>query len=320
MKKLRAAIIAIVLALMLALVIFPDRYIASVSYGLRLFALTVLPALFPFFFFSKILTSLDIASSLEKPFRKPVKLLFNAPPVGGYILIISLLSGYPIGAKLVADCYKMGILTESQAKNISVFTSTSGPLFIVGSVGISMMGNKTAGFVILLSHYLATVINGLILVKRGCGGKELALPKKIVGFENLLGDSLLSGIVSVAIVGGYIAIFSMLADVFYDFKILSAFSGLLRLVKVPAALADAVAVAFVEITRGCQALSKSGFALRTVVPPAAALISFGGLSVTLQSLTFLSECKIKPLFYLKCKFSQGIITFFVATLLALIFL
>ncbi len=320
MKNLRAAIILIVLALMLALVIFPDRYISSVSYGLQLFAVTVLPALFPFFFFSKVLTSMDIASTLEKPLKRPMKFFFNAPPVGGYILVLSLLSGYPIGAKLVADCYKMGILTEAQAKNITTFTSTSGPLFIVGSVGVSMMGNKTAGFVILISHYLAALINGLILVKRGGKGKELSVPPKFCDYDNLLGDSITSGIISVAIVGGYIAIFSMLTDVLFDFKILPFFRGIFTFLKVPTALANGIVTGLVEITRGCQMLSKSRLTLRAIVPAVAALVSFGGLSVTLQSLTFLSQCKIKPLFYLKCKLSQGIIAFFAATVLSLIFL
>lgn len=263
---------------------------------------------------------MDIASTLEKPLKRPMKFFFNAPPVGGYILVLSLLSGYPIGAKLVADCYKMGILTEAQAKNITTFTSTSGPLFIVGSVGVSMMGNKTAGFVILISHYLAALINGLILVKRGGEGKELSVPPKFCDYDNLLGDSITSGIISVAIVGGYIAIFSMLTDVLFDFKILPFFRGIFTFLKVPTALANGIVTGLVEITRGCQMLSKSRLTLRAIVPAVAALVSFGGLSVTLQSLTFLSQCKIKPLFYLKCKLSQGIIAFFAATVLSLIFL
>lgn len=321
MKNLRAAIITIVLGLMLALVVFPERYIASVSYGLHLFALTVLPALFPFFFFSKILTAMDIASTLEKPLKRPMRFLFNAPPVGGYILVLSLLSGYPIGAKLTADCCKMGIITQEQAKNICAFTSTSGPLFIVGSVGASMLGNKTAGFVILLSHYLSALINGLIMAKRTSPNeKTLSAPQTFVGYDNLLGDSITSGILSVAIVGGYIAIFSMLADVLYDFKILPFFSGIFKFIRVPAPLAEGIITSFVEITRGCQMLSKSGFPMRAVAPICCAVISFGGLSVTLQSMTFLSECKIKPLFYLKCKLSQGIVAFFAATVLSIIFL
>lgn len=320
MKGIRNGLIIIVLGFMLALIIYPDRYIESVSYGLRLFTITVLPALFPFFFFSKILTSLDVASSMEKALKKPLKKLFNSPPVAGYILIISLLSGYPIGAKLIADCYNMGIISKSEAKNISVFTSTSGPLFIVGSVGINMMGNKTAGFIMLFSHYLGAIINGLILVNRQKStdnNKEMI--KKRVDYDNILSDSITSSILSVAVVGGYIAIFCMLVDVLNDFKILPFFEKIFTVLRMPKALANGVVTGIVEITRGCKVLSDSGYSMKAIVPIAAGIISFGGMSITLQSLTFASQCKIKPLFYLKTKFSQGIITFSIATILCLIF-
>lgn len=306
---------------MLALIVYPDRYIASVSYGLQLFAVTVLPALFPFFFFSRILTSLDVASSMEKFLAKPFKFMFNSPPVSGYIFIIALLSGYPIGAKLIADCYSMGLIDEDEAKNISLFTSTSGPLFIVGSVGINMMNNKTAGFIMLISHYIGAILNGLILVNRRKKSQNIKemVKTNITTYDNMLSDSITSSILSVAIVGGYIAIFCMLVDVLNDFKIVPLFEAIFNFCKIPPKLSNGIVVSFVEITRGCKSLSDSGFPLAATVPICAGIISFGGLSVTLQSLTFISQCKIKPLFYLKTKLSQGIITFFVATILCLIF-
>lgn len=307
---------------MIALIVYPDRYIASVSYGLQLFSITVLPALFPFFFFSKILTSLDIASSMEKVLKKPLKTLFNTPPVSGYILIVSLLSGYPIGAKLIADCYNMGLIDEFEAKNISVFTSTSGPLFIVGSVGINMFHNKTAGFIMLFSHYIGAIINGLILVNRknqNNNARGMAI-KNTPKYDNILGDSITSSILSVAIVGGYIAIFCMFVDVFIDFKVIAFFEKFLVSLAIPSKISNGIIVAFIEITRGCKNLSESGLSLLATVPVCAGIISFGGLSVTLQSLTFISQCKITPLFYLKTKLSQGIITYAVATIFCLIFL
>ena len=50
-KNIRSSLIFITLAFMLALVIYPDRYISSIARGLDLFVKAVLPALFPFFFF-----------------------------------------------------------------------------------------------------------------------------------------------------------------------------------------------------------------------------------------------------------------------------
>jgi nucleoside recognition membrane protein YjiH len=83
MKTLRIFLIIIVTGIMAALVIYPERYIQSVQDGLKLFVISVLPALFPFFFFSKILSALDVASSMGRFIKKPLNKLFHSPPVGG---------------------------------------------------------------------------------------------------------------------------------------------------------------------------------------------------------------------------------------------
>ena len=53
-------------------------------------------------------------------------------------------------------------IDEAAATKMSVFCSTSGPLFVAGSVGTVMVGNKTAGTILLLSHVLSAVFNGVL--------------------------------------------------------------------------------------------------------------------------------------------------------------
>jgi nucleoside recognition membrane protein YjiH len=78
---------------------------------------------------------------------------------------MSVLSGYPVGAKLTADFYEKGLITKGQACRITTFTSTSGPLFIVGTVGIGMFHSAKLGIIILLSHFIGAILNGLIYRK-----------------------------------------------------------------------------------------------------------------------------------------------------------
>ena len=134
---------------MAALIINPAKYMNSITVGLKLFSVSVLPALFPFFFFSKILTSLDVASSFGKAIQKPLRKIYNAPPITGYIVVMSMMSGYPLGAKLVSDCFSLGIIDENEAKSISTLASTSGPLFILGTIGASMLNNSLVGLTII---------------------------------------------------------------------------------------------------------------------------------------------------------------------------
>ncbi len=251
--------------------------------------------------------------------KKPLKKLFNAPALSGYVLIMSMLCGYPVGAKLTADFYEQGLIDQTEARAISAFTSTSGPLFVVGTVGVGMLQSKSAGFIILISHYLAAILNGFIFRAKKSESVSLpAIPQ--INYDKTLSNSMTSSIVSVAIVGGYIAVFNMILDLFFDIGLISVLARPLTLLGVNIRLGEGIFASVVEITKGSLLLSKSGFPLKTVAPLCALGITFGGLSITLQSLTFLAKCKISPVFYLLGKTVQGITAFFICWGLSALFL
>lgn len=297
------------------LVINPERYIESVFNGMVLFAKNVAPALFPFFFFTKLLTGLGAANTMGKALKRPVSKLYNAPYESGYIMIMSLISGYPVGAKLISDFYSENLFTAKECKKVSSFTSTSGPLFVVGTVGTLMLASPKAGYILFACHALGAVVNGLIY--RGKSAPiTLNAPIQPAKDDNFLNTSVTSSILSVLVVGGYIAIFSMVIDVALDLKIVdflaSVISPVLTLFGVPAQTAQPIILSFIEITRGCQAFAQSGVKIKTILPFIAGLLSFGGLSITFQSLTFLRQCKISTPYYFLTKTTQAIITFFIA--------
>lgn len=308
--------VLVVAFFMVLLIAKPAVYMNAVTEGLKLFVIAVLPALFPFFFFSKLLTSLDVATQLAKFTKKPLRYLFNAPDAGGYIWVMSMLCGYPVGAKLVADCYETGIISEEECKSLIAFTSTSGPLFVLGTVASGMLGSYAAGAVILLTHYAGALLNGILFKnKRACETQTKTAQKRMpVSYDNLLSDAVNSSIFSVLAVGAYIAIFNMAVVALSETGALGAVSALFAKISVPPALTEGVLSGLVEMTRGALLLSQSGYALQTIIPLLAAVISFGGISVTLQSVTFLSKCKIKTGAYLVRKFSQALITFVLASI------
>lgn len=299
----------------LCLVINPERYIESVFSGMLLFAKNVAPALFPFFFFTKILTGIGAASALGRALKRPIARLYNAPGESGYILVMSLISGYPIGAKLISDFYENGNFSEANCKKVSSFTSTSGPLFVVGTVGTLMFSSPKAGYVLFVCHALGALVNGLLYRGRKSEIALSAMPTR-QSDDKLLNNSITSSILSVLIVGGYIAIFSMIIDIAVDAKIVDALAFViskpLSWVGLPTEIAAPSIISMIEITRGCQAFAQCGASIKTILPFAAGLLSFGGLSITLQSLTFLKNCKMKTSFYFLTKFTQAVVTFIIA--------
>jgi len=160
-------------------------------------------------------------------------------------------------------------------------------------------------------------LNGFLYRKGNKKNSSRYIPA--LKINNLLADCIYSSVISVLAVGAYIAIFYMLADVLSAFGIIKILSAPLSLF-LPETLAQNIVEGLVEMTRGCNKIAQSGISLSFAVPAMTALITFGGLSVTLQSLTFLKETQIRVSYYLLTKLTQTAISVAVAILLTLLFL
>ena len=60
--------------------------------------------------------------------------LFNVPGESAYAFIMGLISGYPVGAKIVTDLRKTNLCSKDEGERMLCFTNNSGPLFIIGTV------------------------------------------------------------------------------------------------------------------------------------------------------------------------------------------
>ena len=152
----------IILFSILLISISPQKYISAGFYGFSVWAKIVLPSLFSFF----ILTSfLQQNSKTQKLFNKTNSIfnkIYKTSGPSGYIFFMSIISGYPIGAKLISEFYLSNRISQLNAKKILSFSSTSGPMFILGSLASVMINNFKVGIIIFVSHILATLLNGLI--------------------------------------------------------------------------------------------------------------------------------------------------------------
>ena len=77
-------------------------------------------------------------------------------------LLCGIISGYPVGAKIVTKFREEGICTKAEAERLLAFTNNSGPLFIIGTVGISLFGNTTIGILLFITHLLACITVGIL--------------------------------------------------------------------------------------------------------------------------------------------------------------
>ena len=326
LKKITASLF--VSFLICCMIIKPNLCINSVYSGLAVWAKCVLPSLLPFMFFTKLLTNLNFISKLTNKFYKLNSIFFKAPKISSYIFLMSVISGYPVGAKMISEYYKMGIISHKDANKLCTFCSTSGPLFIIGSVGTAMLKSTKLGYILFVSHLLSTILNGLIyrnFFVENNENKSLTNKKNFSILEkndqkinkkqqkndnfnqNMLAASMKDTILSVLIVGGYIAIAFLIIDIFNELNLFYPINYLLEICGLKS-YSQALTSGLLEVSKGCLMLSNLGTPKILIMTIASFLISFGGLCVFLQATTFLKDAKVNLKFYLFQKITHGVLS------------
>ncbi len=303
-----------IISVMLIICINPSNYINSFSEGLKIFSGSVLPAMLPFFIFTRVLYSLGWGQKLGVIFGKPLSKLFNAPPSSGYIFAMSLLGGYPIGAKLTEGLYSNGEITTEEALKISAFCSGAGPIFIMGTLGGIIFKSQQFALIILLSNYISCILNGFLW-----RGKKKRYPHNNT-FTSKPADPILDSIFSSLCVGTYIALFNLLSEILSRVGLIDYLtSALLKLDFIKSQeLTQAILFGTMEITKGCLTMSSLG-TTRITACTVAGLTSFGGIGILCQSMSFLKKCEIKTWAFLLRKITQALFAVITAFLLSLAF-
>ncbi len=315
--------IVFALTAMITLAINPGKYMQSCLDGLAIWGMSVLPALFPFFFFSGLLTKTQVLDKLSQKLSKIMQKLFHTPGSSGIIYLLSIVSGYPVGAKITSDLYQKGALTSDEIVRINAFASTSGPLFIIGSVGVGMLHNQTFGIILLAAHLLGAILNGLLYRNYHYKKSECIIMQKSTNLNATISDTMYDSIIAILIVGGYIVVANILIDILSNIGVLSLLGSLINgiagLLGCPLDIGSGLSAGLLEITRGCRDLASLSMSPHILLPFICGLISWGGISIQFQALTFLQKCNIKSSFYVLQKLTQAIFSAIICYILCIIF-
>ena len=150
--KLKQLILPLILILFtVCLADFSNTNLVAAKSGLILWANSIVPSLFPFFVATELLSHTNFIYYLGKILNKFMKPIFNIRGEGSFALIMGIISGYPMGAKIAANFRRNNVCTKEECERLLSFTNNSGPLFIIGSVGIVMFGHSTIGFLLLIN-------------------------------------------------------------------------------------------------------------------------------------------------------------------------
>lgn len=309
--------IFLILLLILLLVIMPEKAISTFSQGLIMWGTKILPALLPFFLLTNLLSYTTFTNSIGKLLSPITQKLYGVGGVAGYIYIMSILSGYPVGAKLTSDLYKQGAISSRQAITISSFTSTSGPLFVIGTVGIGFFNNLQLGVLLLLTHLLGALANGL-LWKRKTQESNI-YTQSTTKTNNILNDSMVNSIISIMCIGGFVAIFYMFLQILFHLQAFDILINFLEIFHISPDISSAIISGIIEVTSGAFELSKTTLSAKPSLMILSFLISFGGLSIHAQAYCFLKEFNMPYFKFFLQKITHAILSTIFAIPLSLIF-
>ena len=283
----------------------------SVLDGLNLFFACVLPSLFPFFIITACFSSLKITGKLSNLCSPLSKRLFNTNGSAFYALFISLISGYPMGSKVVSDLKNCGALSNSESVRASAFCSTSSPMFLISSVGAFMFNDVLFGVCLFLSHLLSAITIGVIFsfYKRKDKPQNtnfIFSPQKV---DDFLGKTVFSAVNSALIVGGMITLFYLITQTLLSLNVLSPVINFVDLFIKNEQVSKGLVLGFFECTQGLKSVASMGVSLPTLFA-CAIICGFGGLSVIFQSLVYLKSAKIKTAPFFIAKILMAVISCF----------
>ena len=309
------------------MLLFSTSNLPAIKKGLSLWANSVVPSLFPFFVATELLMNTNFVNVLGRFLNKIMKPLFNIRGEGSFGFIMGLISGYPVGAKIACDFRENNICSKEECERLLSFTNNSGPLFIVGTVGISMFGNSTIGLLLLITHILACITVGVIFRFWNFNSSNLdyvgnqnsnCKKYKNVTFSNLgevLGKSITNSISTILMIGGFVVIFSSIISILKASGILNSLvlmlTPIFNFLHIDSSFISGILTGLLEITNGISSISSINIkAISVNIIITAFLLGFGGLSVLLQvlSITSKTDLSIKP--YIYGKLLHGVLAAF----------
>lgn len=322
--KDKNVLITIICSLLIVQIIAaPKICIDGVISGALLFFYKVFPSLFSFLIVSNIILSYDgvyiYSKILGDAICRPLKL----PQSCSFVLIISVLCGYPLGAKYACDLYERNIIDLKTCERLLNIASNASPLFMLGSVGISMLKSPHIGYILLLSNLLSCIAMGFIIPSKIIHKKNVPEKNHIysnMNIGNVLKDSVENSIKTCLSIGGFVTAFSVINSILkrnYLFSVIvSQISNIFHISK---DIVEGSILGIIEMTNGCSLISSSSASIFVKIFIVSFLFTFSGLSIISQVYSFTYKLDISMKKYTLRKVFQGLICSFISLLLYNIF-
>ena len=251
----------------------------------------LVPNIFIFFVITDILNNYDFPIYLSKILGNIFEKIYHLPKESCYIVFLALSSGFPSNSKLIKDGLDNSIINSYEATRLLTMTHFANPLFIIYTIGNSFLHDNKIGLIILIAHFISNFIIGLFFRNIfKYEKKDIILKKKTtLSFLSLLKTSFLNTTKVLINVFGIIVFFSIVNSILSKYLNLNQFSS-------------TILNGLIEITSGLKMLSNLSISKIKAAIIATFFISFGGLSIHMQTFSILNKYNVNYFIYLVSRF------------------
>ncbi len=294
LKKDYSNVIILFLFLFLLFILcYPTFVISEVETALITFITKYFPAVFPIYIITDLFIYYHFPEKVARVCDKLFQKVFHCNGMGAFVLFLSMVSGFPSGAKYTKELLDRKMISSHMANYLITFTHFSNPLFILGTCFL-ITHNKRLTIFILISHFLANFIIAFIIRPKVIERTKIPTYSKDSDFITTLSSSIFKTFRLMFLILGTSILFFVLSGVL--FKIIS-FRG------------SFLITGLLEVTKGISHIPQS---LSPLLQGMIILLflSFGSLSIHMQVLSIISNSPILYRNFLLSRISQVGISIF----------
>ncbi|MGN0736181.1 MAG: hypothetical protein ACI4LP_10295 [Anaerovoracaceae bacterium] len=273
-----------------AMVVFPAVTESGSKTAIVIWANSIVPILLPFFIFA------DFIKRVGNPERLPLQI---------YPFAMAVMSGYPMGAKIVGDLTASGCMSREEGRHVLSYSLVTGPAFIIGTVG-AFLGNTRAAVIAAAAHYIGAFLNGFIYRYQGGRSTKRNIRDNTGGITNLQRNSYMDSFTA-SIIAGFKAMAVILAYLILFMIGMELMDSIGVFALLPGEPWSAFAKGIIEMTVGANMIGICNITIALKTALTAFIISFGGLSVIGQSVSMAAGSGIGLGTILQIKLTHGLI-------------
>lgn len=312
-KFYRVLFTTLALYLIVLLLRYPALSLDYASTGLNLWLTKMVPTLLPFMILSGIMIRMNLTEGFVRLLHPLIHRIYGTSKNGSYTIVMGFLCGFPMGARIIGELYEDGKLSRNESSRLLYFCNNIGPIYFLSYVVPVLAIDKP--LVPLLIMYGIPLLYGFALFRAPqlcriplpffkhntisrCNNNASALcnppavrPSSPQSMPLLaaIDASVLSGLLGIAKLGGYMIFFNLLNIAFVPFQhvndtLLSLYQCLL------------------EITSGIDHTGQSLFY------PILILLPFGGFSCIAQTYSMIRQTDLSIRRYIFHKVMQTAVT------------